>query len=84
MGTFWHGSMDTALLEGENLTMNQEPDIIKGLKVDAAGSYKLEISPGDAGLVSRLRHRVEVHAEVNATTGEVRFFVDPADIDTLR
>lgn len=36
------------------------------------------------GLVSRLRHRVDVHAEVNATTGEVRFFVDPGDIDTLR
>ena len=54
---------------------------ITGLSVFASGVYPVELS---AGKRINAEHRIPVHASVDVSTGEVRFFVDPDVIDALR
>ncbi|MDJ0313324.1 hypothetical protein [Arthrobacter sp. H35-D1] len=54
---------------------------IDGLSVFAKGVFPVEIS---AGKRINANHRVPVLASVDATTGEVRFYVDSEAIAILR
>lgn len=54
---------------------------LSGLSVYASGTYPVELSVGKR--ISG-RHRVPVRASVEISTGEVRFYVDPEQIDILR
>jgi hypothetical protein len=54
---------------------------IRDLSVYAQGLYKVQLSSGKQISESR---RVDVRADVDPATGEVRFYVDPLDIDKLR
>lgn len=53
---------------------------IDGLSVFANGVFPVEIS---AGKRINAKHRVPVQASVDASTGEVRFYVDSVGIKTL-
>jgi hypothetical protein len=55
------------------------PEII-GLRVFANGVFPVELSSGKR---VNSRHRVPVWASVDATTGEVRFYVDQDGITIL-
>jgi hypothetical protein len=55
------------------------PEII-GLRVFANGVFPVEISTGKR---INSRHRVPLSASVDATTGEVRFYVDQDAIKIL-
>ena len=54
---------------------------INGLSVFASGVFPVEIS---AGKRINAQHRVPVQASVDATTGEVRFYVNPEAIEKLK
>lgn len=56
------------------------PREITGLRVSAAQSYVLELS--DAHTMSTKR-RAKVKAAVDVETGEVRFYIDPAEVQKL-
>lgn len=56
------------------------PREINGLSVSAYQTYPVELANGWAMSSKR---RVEVKAAVNTETGEVRFYVDPADVRKL-
>jgi len=56
------------------------PREITGLSVSAYQTYPVELANGWAMSSKR---RVEVKAAVNTETGEVRFYVDPADVVKL-
>ena len=58
-----------------------DESLIDGLSVYASGVFPVELS---AGKRINARHRVPVQASVDGSTGEVRFFVDPAAIKVLR
>jgi hypothetical protein len=57
-----------------------EKSQIDGLSVFAQGVYPVEISAGKRINANR---RVSVKASVDVSTGEVRFYVDPEEIQIL-
>lgn len=56
------------------------PREITGLNVMASQSYPIELANGRGRSPKR---RVEVRAAVDIQSGEVRFYVDPADVPKL-
>ena len=54
-------------------------EFIEDCDVHAASSYPVAISHGH-----RVRHKVDLKARVDVTTGEVTFYVPTEQIDKLR
>jgi len=79
--TSGHGSLAPAPRLRKDEGISEDNGMIRDLSVYAQGVYKVQLSSGKKLSAS---HRVDVKAKVDPATGEVRFYVDPDELDVLR